>query len=58
MKKFVENLKNQASEQPVYALMAGAAVVQAITKLVNTNTQRKNSKVWKKEVDRRVKKSK
>lgn len=58
MQKFVENLKRQAEENPVVALGAGAAVVQAISKLVQVNSQRKNSKTWKKEVERRAKKSK
>lgn len=58
MQKFVENLKRQIEENPVFALATGAAVVQAMTRLVQTNTARKNSKAWQKEVDRRVKKSK
>lgn len=58
MNKFLDNLKRQVEENPVFALATGAAVVQAMTKLVNTNTQRKNSKAWAKEVDRRVKTSK
>lgn len=58
MHKFVENLKRQAEENPIFALATGAAVVQAMTKLVATSTQRKNAKSWHKEVDRRIQKSK
>lgn len=58
MQKFIDNLKRQAEENPVFALATGAAVIQAMTKLVSTNTSRKNSKAWQKEVDRRVKSSK
>ena len=57
MQKFLDNLKRQAEENPIFALATGAAVIQTVTKLVQTNTQRRNAKVWKKEVDRRVKKS-
>jgi hypothetical protein len=56
--KFLDNLKRQAEENPIFALATGAAVLQAVSRLVNTNTARKNSKAWQKEVDRRVKKSK
>lgn len=58
MYKFVENLKRQVEENPVVALGAGAAVVQAISKLVQVHALHKNSKTWEKEVDRRAKKSK
>lgn len=56
MNQFVANLKRQAEENPVFALATGAAVVQAVTKLVTTNTDRKKAKTNAKEIDRRIKK--
>jgi hypothetical protein len=53
MKKFIDNLKIQAQENPVVAVLVGAAGITAITKLMQANTERANSKSWAKEVDRR-----
>lgn len=57
MQKFLDNLKAQAEANPVVALGAGAVFIQAVSKLLSTNTQRKNAKTWEKEVDRRAKAS-
>lgn len=57
LKKFADNLSKQVQENPIGALMVGSAAAAVVTKLMNANTARKNAKSWKKEVDRRTKKS-
>lgn len=52
------NLKRQIEEQPLIALGVVSAALTGAAKLMNANTARKNSKTWKREVDRRQKKSK
>lgn len=53
MKKYLENLKRQAEENPLAAMAIGAATVTAVAKLVAVNNERQNSKTWAKEVERR-----
>lgn len=53
MNEFLTNLKRQAEENPMIALAAGAAVLTAITKFVGANADRRNSRAWVKEVERR-----
>lgn len=55
--QFIDNLKRQAEENPIVALGIGAAVCTALSKLMDANTARYNSKSWAKEVDRRSRKS-
>jgi hypothetical protein len=57
LNKFIDNLTKQASEQPLVAVGIGAAFLQAASKFLNANAARNNSKTYKKEIDRRVKKS-
>ena len=57
MNEFLENLKRQAEDQPMVALGIGAAAITAIAKLLNAQGNHRNSKVWAKEVDRRIKKT-
>lgn len=57
MNEFLENLKKQASDNPIVAVGVGAAFLQAASKFLNANSARANSKTYKKEIDRRVKKS-
>ena len=56
------SLKAQAKKawetDPVMTTGVAAAVIVAIAKLMDANTNRKNSKVWKREVKRREKKQK
>jgi hypothetical protein len=47
-------LKRQIEENPLVAAGVFAAVLQGGAKLMQANTQRKNSKTWKKEVNRRI----
>lgn len=53
MKKYIDNLKRQAEENPLLAAGVAIAAVTAVTKLMQANTERNNSKSWAKEVDRR-----
>lgn len=52
--KFVQKLKQQAEENPVMVLFAGAAVITAVSKLMESNTQRTYAKAHKQEVERRM----
>lgn len=56
MHQFIENLKRQASENPVFTLATAAAVAQAASKLMSVNTERKKAKTNAKEIDRRIRK--
>lgn len=58
MDRFIENLKNQAEENPVLAMGVAAGLITAISQLINSTTNKKNSKAWAKEVDRRDRVSK
>lgn len=51
-------LKKQIEENPLVAAGIGAAILSGGAKLMNANTARKNSKTWKREVERRYKNSK
>lgn len=53
MKKYIDNLKRQAEENPVAALAVGAIVITAVAKLLRATTETRNSRTWEKEVDRR-----
>ena len=57
MNEFLENLKKQAEEQPMVALGIAAAVLGAMGKLINANTNARNAKTWNREVNRRIKKT-
>ena len=48
-------LQKAWDEQPALCLAAGATALTGVAKLINANTARKNSKTWRKEVDRRIK---
>lgn len=50
-------LKRQIEENPLVAATIGAGLLTAAGKLMDANTRRKNQKVWKREVDRRTKKT-
>lgn len=51
-------LKEQIEQNPLVAAGIGAALLNGAAKLMKANTERKNSKTWAKEVNRRVKNSK
>ena len=53
MKKYIDNLKRQAQENPIAAIVVGALAITAISKLMQANTEKANSKSWAKEVERR-----
>lgn len=54
MDKFLENLKTQAEENPVVALGVAAGLITAISHLINSAGNAKNSRAWAKEVARRA----
>lgn len=57
MKKFVDNLKRQAEENPMVALFIAAGTVTACAKLMDANTARVSAKTHAREVDRRIRNS-
>lgn len=50
-----EQIKTRISENPVAAMAAAGALLAGVSKLINANTARKNSKTWAREVQRRAK---
>lgn len=57
MKKFIDNLKRQAEENPLAALAISAALFTATSKLLDANTARVSAQTHAKEVDRRIRNS-
>lgn len=57
MDRFLDNLKKEAEENPIVALGVAAALITALSKLIDSGATSRNSRAWIKEVDRRVKKS-
>jgi hypothetical protein len=53
MKKFANNLKIQAENNPLVAILIAATAVTAAAKLIEASTERERSKTWAKEVNRR-----
>ncbi len=51
-------LKEQVEDQPLIAAGIVVAALSGVTKLMNANTARRNSKTWNREVKRREKNSK
>lgn len=49
------NLKRQIQDQPLVAAGIGAALLQGGAKLLNAVSTSRNSKTWRKEVQRRTK---
>lgn len=54
VKRFYNNLKQKAIENPMGTLLISAAVITAASKLMEANTQRTYAKTHAKEVDRRI----
>ena len=54
MDKFINNLKLQAEDNPVLAMGVAAGLITAISKLIDSGSNAKNSRAWKKEVARRA----
>lgn len=52
------NLKRQIEEQPLIAAGIAATLLQGSAKLLNAVSTSRNSKTWRKEVQRRTKKTK
>lgn len=51
---FVTNLQRQAEENPVLAMGVAAGLITAISKLVDSAANAKNSRAWQQEVARRA----
>lgn len=51
---FLNNLQNQAEENPVMALAVAAGLITSISKLIEATTNSKNARAWAKEVQRRA----
>lgn len=51
-----DKIIEKVQENPAFFMTAVGALFAGAAKLMNANTSRKNSKTWKKEVDRRSKK--
>lgn len=58
MNKFTRNLKEQAEEQPMLAIMAGTTVITIAVSLLKVVGELYGRLVWSKEVKRRTKHSK
>lgn len=52
--KIKADLRRAWEENTALVLVAGATALTGVAKLMNANTERKNSKTWRKEVDRRT----
>lgn len=50
-------LKEQVEDNPLIAAGIGVALLNGVAKLMQANTNRKNSKTWSREVKRREKKA-
>lgn len=51
--RFVRKLKAQAEENPTATIMVMSGAATALSYLMKANTERSNSKTWRKEVERR-----
>lgn len=51
-------LKQQVEENPLVAAGIGAALLNGVAKLSKARTEAKNSKTYRKEINRRIKNSK
>ena len=58
MKKFAENLKRQAEENPVVILVIAVAAITASAKLVDSAGHARGSNAYAKQVNYRVKNNK
>jgi hypothetical protein len=58
MEQFFDNLKREAEANPVMAMAAAAALITAISKLVEAHGHHKGSVAFAKDVERRVRQSK
>lgn len=54
MKKFIDNLKRQAEENPLAAMAAAALLFTATSKLLDANTARLSARTHALEVNRRI----
>ena len=57
MKDRIAKIKNFCTENPKEAIVITALSLTAIAKVVDTTNAHRNSRTWKKEVDRRATKN-
>lgn len=57
VKRFTDNLKRQAQENPLWTIAIATALLSAGAKVMDANTQRSYAKTHAREVDRRIAKS-
>ena len=57
MKKFMQNLRAQAEENPMVAIGVATAAAAVAAKLIDSVVSTRNSQTWSKEVNRRNRKS-
>lgn len=55
MNKFLNNLKHQAEENPMLAVIAAGGAVATATQLINSLASAYGRRTWSKEVKRRSK---
>jgi hypothetical protein len=55
--KFLDKLAKQAEENPIVAIGVGAALITAISKLMDARGNMRNSRAWSREVNRRVRRN-
>jgi hypothetical protein len=58
MDRFINNLKHEAEENPIFAIGVAAGLITAISKLMDASADTRNSRAWAKEVARRAAKDK
>lgn len=54
--KFAKNLKRQAEENPVVVIMATAALITAVSKLIDAHGHHRGSTAFAKQVNAKLKK--
>jgi hypothetical protein len=54
MNRFLENLKHQAEENPVFALGVAAGLIGEISQFMNASSNAKNARSWDRETARRA----
>jgi hypothetical protein len=54
MKKFVNNLKLQAEQNPVAAIVVASIALKAVTGALNASNERLRAQTHAREIDRRI----
>lgn len=54
MKKFIDNLKRQAEENPIVAIIVVTAAIKAGAHMMEASTVRTKARTHEREIDRRI----